>query len=471
MRLLLSIFLIPLFISSCLPKQERISEPKSYSFDLDSIKSRNKLVALVDNSTTSYFIYKGQPMGFEYELLERFSRELGVELEVKVVYNLDSMMYYLNQGVGDVVAANITSTINRKKHVAFTDPIHKTHQVLIQRNIRDSLLTGLEQLSNKSIHVWSGSSFLERLENLSGELGEPINIVPVSSNDTAVAFNMTLQLIEAVSEGKIKYTVADENVAKVQKKMHGNLNIDLDISLKQNIAWAFRKSDTALLLAANKWLKVVKEETDFYTIYAKYFRARTNLKQKLQSDYSSVSGGQISPYDGILKEEASVINWDWRLLAAQVYQESKFNPKAESWLGAYGLMQLVPHTAAAYGLDSSNIESPQANIKAGVQYLKWINEFWEKSIDNKVERQKFVLASYNVGLGHIIDAKNLADKYGADPTIWDENVENYVLKKSEAEFYTDEVCKHGYCRGKEPYNYVKNIMEGFEHYKNLIPAE
>ena len=81
------------------------------------------------------------------------------------------------------------------------------------------------------------------------------------------------------------------------------------------------------------------------------------------------------------------------------------------------------------------------------------------------------LASYNVGLGHIIDAKNLADKYGADPTIWDENVENYVLKKSEAEFYTDEVCKHGYCRGKEPYNYVKNIMEGFEHYKNLIPAE
>ena len=282
---------------------------------------------------------------------------------------------------------------------------------------------------------------------------------------------MTLQLIEAVSEGKIKYTVADENVAKVQKKMHGNLNIDLDISLKQNIAWAFRKSDTALLLAANKWLKVEKEETDFYTIYAKYFRARTNLKQKLQSDYSSVSGGQISPYDGILKEEASVINWDWRLLAAQVYQESKFNPKAESWLGAYGLMQLVPQTAAAYGLDSSNIESPQANIKAGVQYLKWINEFWERSIDNKVERQKFVLASYNVGLVHIIDAKNLADKYGADPTIWDENVENYVLKKSEAEFYTDKVCKHGYCRGKEPYNYVKNIMEGFEHYKNLIPAE
>ena len=456
---------------SCVPEQERIVTPKSYSFDLDSIKSRNKLVALVDNSTTSYFIYKGSPMGFEYELLERFTKHIGVELEVKVVYNLDSMMYYLNQGLGDVVAANITSTANRKKHVAFTNAIHKTHQVLVQRNVRDSLLTELGQLSNKSIHVWSASSFLERLQNLSGELDEPINIVAVNNDDTAVAMNMTLQLIEAVSTGKIDYTVADENVAKVQKKMLGNLNIDLDISLEQNIAWAFRKSDTALLSIANEWLEKEKKHNDFYTIYTKYFKARTNLKRKLQSDYSSVSGGQISPYDEIIKQEALEIDWDWRLLTAQIFQESKFNPTAESWAGAYGLMQLIPHTAATYGLDSSNIEQPHANIRAGVKYLMWINEFWAKSIDDENERQKFVLASYNVGLGHIIDAKNLADKYGANPAVWDDNVEDYILKKSDSKFYTDEVCKHGYCRGKEPYNYVKNIMEGYEHYKNLIPVE
>jgi membrane-bound lytic murein transglycosylase F len=467
--ILLSI--ISILVSSCGPEQDGIAVPKSYSFDLDSIKSRNKLVALVDNSTTSYFIYKGRPMGFEYELLERFTKHIGVELEVKVVYNLDSMMHYLNQGIGDVLAANITSTANRKKRVAFTNSIHKTHQVLVQRNIRDSLLTELEQLSNNTVHVWSESSFLERLQNISGELDEAINIVAVHNNDTSVAMNMTLQLIEAVSKGEIDYTVADENVAKVQKKMHGNLNIDLDISLEQNIAWAFRHSDTALLSAANEWLEKEKNHTDFYTIYTKYFKARTNLKRKLQSDYSSVSGGQISPYDEIIKQEALEINWDWRLLTAQIFQESKFDPAAESWAGAYGLMQLVPHTAAAYGLDSSNIEIPHANIRAGVKYLIWINEFWAKSIDNETERQKFVLASYNVGLGHIIDAKNLADKFGADPTIWDDNVEDYILKKSESKFYTDDVCKHGYCRGKEPYNYVKNIMAGYEHYKNLIPLE
>ncbi len=471
MRSVLFIAIISLVVISCVPEKEKTVAPKSYSFDLDSIKSRNKLVALVDNSTTSYFIYKGSPMGFEYELLERFTKHIGVELEVKIVYNLDSMMHYLNQGLGDVVAANITSTANRKKHVTFTNAIHKTHQVLIQRNIRDSLLTELEHLSNKTIHVWSASSFLERLQNLSGELDEPINIVAVNNNDTAVAMNMTLQLIEAVSKGKIDYTVADENVAKVQKKMLGNLNIDLDISLEQNIAWAFRKSDTALLSIANEWLKKEKNHNDFYTIYTKYFKARTNLKRKLQSDYSSVSGGQISPYDEIIKQEALEIDWDWRLLTAQIFQESKFDPTAESWIGAYGLMQLLPHTAASYGLDSSNIDQPQANIRAGVKYLMWINEFWAKSIDDETERQKFILASYNVGLGHIIDAKNLADKFGADPTVWEDNVENYILKKSESKFYTDEVCKHGYCRGKEPYNYVKNIMEGYEHYKNLIPVE
>ncbi len=456
---------------SCVEEQpKKMEEPLPYTFDLDSIQKRGSLIALVDNSTTSYFIYKGQPMGFEYELLERFANYLKVELEVRVVYNLDSLTQLLNNGEGDVVAANITATSNRKKYVSFSNPIHKTHQVLVQRR-SDSMLTSLEELSDKTIHVWSNSSFIERLQNLSGELGEPINIVAVDNTDTSIVMNKTLQLVEAVSKGTIDYTVADENIAKVQQKMHGNLNIDLDISLEQNIAWAFRHPDSNLLNAANEWLKLEKEQKDFYTIYLKYFKARSKLKKKLQSDFSSVSGGQISPYDEILKKEVRAIGWDWRLLAAQVFQESKFDADAESWIGAYGLMQLVPHTAAAYGIDSSNMTSPAANIRAGVSYLKWIQNFWEKTIEDSIQVQKFVLASYNVGLGHIIDAKNLADKYGANPAIWDDNVEDYVLLKSEQKYYSDEVCKHGYCRGKEPYNYVKNIFEGYEHYKNLIAAE
>ncbi len=466
---LLSLIVLCLF--SCDSKLEPTPPKAPYTFDLDSIKARGKIVALVDNSTTSYFIYKGQPMGFEYELLKRFANFIDVELEVKVIYNLDSMVNYLNNGFGDVVAANITATSKRKKLVSFSDAIHRTHQVLIQRENKDSLITNLNELSGKIIHVWSNSSFLERLQNLSGELGEPINIVAVNNHDTGVAMNKTLQLIESVAEGQIDYTVADENIAKVQQKMHGNLNIDLALSLEQSIAWAFRKTDTNLIRIANEWLKKEKEKSDFYTIYLKYFKARSKLKKKLTSDFSSVSGGQISRYDETIKEEAKRIGWDWRLLAAQIYQESKFQHDAESWTGAFGLMQLVPHTAAAYGLDSNNIKTPEANIKAGVNYLLWIQDFWEKHIPDSTQRKKFVLASYNVGLGHIIDAKNLADKYGADPSVWDDNVESYILKKSESKYYSDEVCKHGYCRGKEPYGYVRNIMAGFEHYKNLIPAE
>ena len=468
MRSILYIFLCILVISACKPNQPKsIGPPPPYSFDLDSIKKKGKITALVDNSTTSYFIYKGQPMGFEYELLERFAKHIGVELEVKVIHNLDSMESYLNRGIGDVVAANITATAKRKEVVAFSDAIHKTHQVLIQRNNRDSLLTEVDDLAQKVIHVWSNSAFLERLKNLSAELGEPIDIIAVNDDDSGATFNKTLQLIEAVSKGEIDYTVADENVAKVQQKLYGNLNINLAISLDQSIAWAFRLPDTNLVKAANEWLKMEKEKKDFYTIYLKYFKARSKLKQKLESDFSSVSG-QISPYDDAIKTAAQKLNWDWRLLAAQIYQESKFDPTAEAWTGAYGLMQLVPHTAAAYGLDSVNISSPTANINAGVNYLKWIQEFWQKNIPDTVQCQKFVLASYNVGLGHIIDAKNLAAKFGANPAVWDDNVELYILKKSEATYYSDDVCKHGYCRGKEPYNYVKSITAGFEHYKNLI---
>ena len=131
-------------------------------------------------------------------------------------------------------------------------------------------------------------------------------------------------------------------------------------------------------------------------------------------------------------------------------------------------MQLLPQTAQAYKVDSNSLNDPESNIKAGTNYLKWLDGVWDHTIVDSSERKKFVLASFNVGLGHIIDARNLATKYGKDPTIWDDNVAFYILKKSEKEFYRDEVCKHGYCRGSEPFAYVQEIMERYGHYVNLI---
>ena len=148
-----------------------------YSYDLDSINSRGHLVALVDNSTTSYFSYKGQPMGFEYELLKRFTETQNIDLEVKVVYSMDEIINMLNEGQGDIVAANITITKDRANLVTFSEPILKTRQVLIQNRNNKNKIKNASELGGRKVHVRRGSSFYDRLKNLEEEIGQDIDIV------------------------------------------------------------------------------------------------------------------------------------------------------------------------------------------------------------------------------------------------------------------------------------------------------
>ena len=148
-----------------------------------------------------------------------------------------------------------------------------------------------------------------------------------------------------------------------------------------------------------------------------------------------------------------------------MYQESRFQPNVKSWAGAFGLMQFMPSTASRFGINPNS--SNEQQIRAGVKFLMWLEERFD-NIESRDEKIKFTLAAYNVGLGHIIDARNLAEKNGSNPDIWDDNVDKYLLSKSDPEFYNDPVVKYGYCRGKETYAYVRDIMERYEHYSNLI---
>jgi membrane-bound lytic murein transglycosylase F len=150
------------------------------------------------------------------------------------------------------------------------------------------------------------------------------------------------------------------------------------------------------------------------------------------------------------------------LLAAVVYQESKFDPYGESWAGAKGLMQLMPETANRFGVtDRSN---PRQSLQGGVRFLMHLERYWERDIPDQDERLKFVLASYNAGLTHIIDARKLAVKYNDDPTNW-QVVESYLLKKSDPKYYRDPVVMAGYCKCEEPVNYVRDILSRYEEYK------
>jgi membrane-bound lytic murein transglycosylase F len=174
----------------------------------------------------------------------------------------------------------------------------------------------------------------------------------------------------------------------------------------------------------------------------------------------------VSPFDEIIRHYSDSIGWDWRLVAALIYQESRFNPSVTSPRGAYGLMQVMPETGRHFGLDITR--SVENNVYAGVKYLRLLNTIFNDKVPNPDERVKFILASYNAGHGHILDAIRLAEKNGLDPGKWDDNVSVYLERKSDPVYYGDPVVRYGRLKEGVYVNaYVDDILERYEHYKNI----
>jgi len=192
-----------------------------------------------------------------------------------------------------------------------------------------------------------------------------------------------------------------------------------------------------------------------------------NSKTAPHSPILSLEKGKISHFDGLFKKYAKEIDWDWRMLASLAYTESNFDTTVVSWAGAKGLMQLMPATARAMGVPQGKEQNAEESIKAAVKYIASTDRSL-RVVKDKEERLNFILASYNAGLGHIYDAMALADKYGKNKYIWKDNVENYILLKSSEEYFNDPVCKNGYFRGIETYNFVRDIRSRYEVYKQKI---
>ncbi len=438
--------------------------------DLDSIQNEGKLRALVEYNATSYFLHKGNPMGFEYELLKKYAEHMDLDLEIVPIKNMDSIFVNLNKGVADIAAANLTITEERLVKSNFTHPVLITQQVLIQRKpegwrklkkseLKKQLLQSPLDLVGKTVTVSKGSSFYSRIKSLSNEIGGKVNINTVSGEISME------ELIEQVSTQEVDYTIADNNLAVVSQWQYPNIDAHLTISLDQNIAWSLRKNSTELTNSIDEWLIDFQKTKHFKILFNKYFKNRKAFKKRANNKYYSLTSGEISPYDKAFKENAPRLGWEWELLTAMVYQESHFNNAARGWGGSFGLMQFMPKTGARYGVDTSS--SAQENIVAGVNYLKYLDKYWSPMISDSMERIPFVIASYNVGPGHLLDARRLAEKYGKDPFIWKDNVDFFLLNKSKAKYYKDELVRHGYCKGYITYDYVIEILERYEHYKNI----
>ena len=466
----LSISVIILFVFGCTTQTKKESKKSLIRRDLETVKKEGVLKVLTTYSSTSYFLYRGQTMGYEYELLQGFAEYLGVKLDIQISNNLDGLLDDLNNGDVDLVAHGIAITNQRKKEVHFTDYLYLTHQVLVQKKpdnwrkigwskVQKSLIHDAIELIGDTVSVRKNSSYMQRLQNLSNEMGGQIYI------DTLPGNLSTNKIIELVVKGEIKYTVADNNLASINASYYPILDISVPISFSQRIAWAVRPDSPELEKAINDWLHEFKKSVDYYVIYNKYFKNNRSFKARERSDYLSLNTNKISKYDNLIKTYAEKMGWDWRLLAALIYQESNFDPHKKSWAGASGLMQIMPNTANAMGI--KNRSNPEESVKGGTEYLtKIYNKF--ELIKDSVQRIKFTLAAYNCGYNHIFDSQNLAEEEHLKTDVWDDNVAEMILKLSYREFYSKPVVKYGYVRGREPYNYVEQIFERYENYKQFI---
>lgn len=449
--------------------QKVIKDDNNKPSTWEEIKKRGKLIAVTEYTSTNYFIYKGQPMGYQYELLKKLAKSLNLELEIVLSNDLDDSFAMLKDGEYDLMAIDLTITKEREKNIDFTNPISQTRQILVQKKPEGwesmkfkeydaKMIRSSFDLAQKRVYVKSNTAFYDRLSELSKEIKDTIYI-------TDMEMYSTEEIIALVASGDIEYTVCDEHIAKVNSKYYPNIDIKTNISYYQNLAWGVQKGSDSLRYHINQFFEKSSNKRWFANLYNKYYK-NSRSAGYFKSDYLSLNGSNISRYDKIIKKYGAQINWDWRLLASIIFQESRFNPEVQSWAGAEGLMQLIPTTAERFGVH--DLSNPSENIKAGTGFIMWLEKQLYKTVPDSTERVNFILASYNVGLGHILDAIRLAKKNGKDTAVWKDNVDYYLLHKSNPKFYNDPVVKYGYCRGSEPYKYVNEVMNRYAEYRKVL---
>jgi membrane-bound lytic murein transglycosylase F len=482
-RTILPGFLLAAALGAC----ER-PEPRPDPIDRDwaQIQARDTLVVLAMTNSTTYFLYRGEPMGFEYELLQHFASDNDLHLRLEVSHDTVQLLHQLNQGEGDVVAARLVPRMMDQEWIAFTEELYRTPPVLVQRaappaelDLPDAVDTHVGtqaapspraeqipvrlvaepgQLAGQTVHLGSHSAYHDRLIEIHDSITGEIQIVEVDG-----AANEAL--MRQVARGEIDLTVAPENVAELRQEYYTNLTVQPVIGPEYRVAWAVRENAPELLGVLDAWLAEQRTNGMLEGLYRKYFVDRRGYHQRVEAEYLTEPTSQLSEYDGLLRQHAPEIGWDWRLLAAQTMQESRFDPRARSWAGAQGLLQLMPGTAREVGV--TNVWDPEQNVAGGVRYLAGLIRTWTSEIPDEGELLKFVLASYNVGRGHVLDAQRLTDKHGGNPLVWDE-VAYWLLQKSKREVYTDPVVRHGYARGLEPVTYVAKILGRYAHYRALV---
>jgi len=412
---------------------------------LEEIKESGKITVITRNNAHCYYTYRDKPMGFEYDLAKAFSDHLGVSLNV-VTSHWEKLFDVLNGGGGDFIAASLTNTPSREELIDFSDEYLAIQQQAVIHTSNYNTRK-IEDLKGKTIHVRRGTSYEERLNELKNE---GFDITIQVHEDTP-----TEELIRMVAEKEIEVTIADSNIALLNRRYYPDIKIAFPIEEPESLGWAVKKGETALQEKINEFFNNIKEDGTFAKIYEKYYANVEIFDYVDLKKYHRRLKTRLPKYEEIIKKASKIYGFDWRLITAMVYQESHFNPRARSFTGVRGMMQLTLETAKEIGI--KNRLDPEQSIKGGAKYLKELYERYDSAKDP--DRVLITLASYNVGHGHILDAQKIAKERNLDPNSWS-TLEVILPLLRYPKYYKN--TKNGYCRGTEAVRYVNRIFTYYD---------
>lgn len=428
---------------------------RTFSGDLDAMRKRRMVRVLVSYSRTDFFVDAGRPRGFECELFLEYEKFLNTgvsrrDFQMNVVFvpvPFDQLVPSLVQGKGDVAAAGLTVTPQREKLAGFTDPYLTGVDEIVVTSKNAKPVKTLWDLSGRKVHVPKGSSYVLHLQRLNQELAKrgrkPIRIFLAGRNLE------TEDLLELVNAGIFELTVSDRHIAELWSSVFTNMVLrrDLKVHAGGRIAWAVRKNNPQLLASLNAFVSKNKKGTLIGNILFK--RYYENAKW-VRNPLTAAERKKLEQYRSFFQKYGEQYGFDWLLLAAQGYQESRLDQSTRSRSGAIGIMQLLPSTAKYVGI--SNIYDPENNIHAGTKYMDYLRKkFFNDPGISPEAKWDFSLAAYNAGPNRVQRWREKAKASGLDPNRWFYNVERIALQEV----------------GQETVQYVGNINKYYIAYRSV----
>jgi len=418
--------------------------------DLSAMWKRGVIRVLVTYKKTEYFVVNGQQRGFEYELMEQYERAINKggkknQLRLDLIYipvPFESLIPSLVKGRGDIVAAGLTITPERQKKVAFTTPYVQNVSEVVVTHKSDNSIRSIDDLSGRIVYVLSGSSYVQHLIELAKKFKDegrpPVYIV---ESDPYLA---TEDILELVNAGIVDLTVADDHIARLWVNVLPDITVHEDIAVNTsgNIAWAVRKNNPELLANLSDFIRSHRKGTKIGNVLFKRYYENTRW---IQNPLTKSSQDRLEKYRELFQKYAGEYDFEWLLIAALAFQESRLNPKKKSPHGAVGIMQIKPSTAKDKNVRVKDVHKLENNVHAGVKYLAFLRDRYFPSPEFEYNTSvQFSLAAYNAGPAKVRRMRAKAKTMGLDPNIWFRNVERAAqqIVGSETTRYVANIYKY-----------------------------